>query len=790
MAANKQYRAFISYSQQDGLWGKRIHRWLEDYRVPVGSLADIQMPRRLGKFFRDDEDMAAASDIAEIVRGAIEDAESLIVICSPRSAKSKWVNAEIQHFRRTGRARKVFAVIIDGIPNSGDEQTECFPPALRAAGDPSDPDALPIEPLGLDIRKDGRSRACTRLAAGLLGIDFDDLWQRDRRRVEMRQRLLIGSLASIGIVFAAISAAAIGFALQARERAAILSIDAARASLAEGQTDAALLILLEAAKQFRNSTAPDDLLIVLDEALQRAAAETVHRLPENARLFDAPAGFYIYDPSADTVLLLDSVSQPRLVASDAGDPLYVGEAPSGALILVRRDLTIESRTKERSEKLGAFKTNDEIDRMLRPGSSYLQDDFRSDWTDGISPDGVLSFAGQHFDLETKRLHRGLFDQWTLPVPQYVRQPNGERVVFAQDLENPGPEDWVTRVRELDAEGVGRIRSRKTFVDLMRYKCWGTDPVGADVERQFDVIVMEEMLSVECTKSGEFLLLSLNRSAAGPPARHDYLFFLGGEGPDSASRLESDLAYGAREYSPLVQDILADALRSTERSFVSGGAPKGLLQRQLRAVAIAAVPENPNESQPWERILAVTSDRDVVVDTPELTYYWRMSQEVVGIRLLPGLRAAVLDADLGAIRVLDFRSPHLHATRQADPHEIHESESAHIQAELDGVLSETRYVGGMTVKEDEFDQATYGASIVSKEGSVYRRLGSGYKYNLASGILPAGEFYVSANGFSVAISVHTLDEAVEAAKRALSPECLGPPVQSYRASPCWPKRLAN
>jgi hypothetical protein len=203
-----QYRAFISYSQQDKVWGKRIHTWLETYRVPEGVLAGNPISRRLGRFFMDEEDMAAASDIAELVRKAIESAEHLIVICSPRSAQSKWVNAEIQHYRRTGRANKVFAVIIDGVPNSGDPATECFPPALRAAGDPDDPDALPIEPLGLDVRKDGHVRACARLAAGMLGVDFDDLWQRDRRRAEFRQRRNLGVLAAVSLVFATLAAIA------------------------------------------------------------------------------------------------------------------------------------------------------------------------------------------------------------------------------------------------------------------------------------------------------------------------------------------------------------------------------------------------------------------------------------------------------------------------------------------------------------------------------------------------------------------------------------------------------
>ena len=216
---SKHYRSFISYSQQDKVWGKRIHTWLETYRVPVGVIADIQPGRRLGRFFRDDEEMAAAADIASIVRGAIDTAESIIVICSPRSAQSTWVNAEINHFRHTGRAAKVFAVIIDGVPNSGDPATECFPPALRAAGDPDHPDALPIEPMGLDVRRDGKERTCARLAAGLLEVDFDDLWQRERRRAEFKQRRLVISLSAISLVFAALAGAATWLGLLARHNA-------------------------------------------------------------------------------------------------------------------------------------------------------------------------------------------------------------------------------------------------------------------------------------------------------------------------------------------------------------------------------------------------------------------------------------------------------------------------------------------------------------------------------------------------------------------------------------------
>jgi len=224
--STKRYRSFISYSQQDKRWGRRLHSWLETYRAPVGVIADIQDTRRLGRFFRDEAEMPAATDIGEVVRDAIETAESLIVVCSPRSAQSQWVASEISHFRRTNPDGKLFAVIIDGVPNSGDPQTECFPAALRrrAEGD----DSMPVEPVGVDVRVDSKDRICARLAAGLLDVDFDDLWQRDRRRAERRQRQALITLSATSAAFALLAFAAVWFALVAQDRTRIAE-DARRA---------------------------------------------------------------------------------------------------------------------------------------------------------------------------------------------------------------------------------------------------------------------------------------------------------------------------------------------------------------------------------------------------------------------------------------------------------------------------------------------------------------------------------------------------------------------------------
>jgi hypothetical protein len=97
-----RYRAFISYSQRDREHAKRLHTALESYRVPKGVSAPLQPNRRLGRFFRDDDETGASGDLGATLREALEQSENLIVICSPNAARSKWVNAEIEHFKAAG----------------------------------------------------------------------------------------------------------------------------------------------------------------------------------------------------------------------------------------------------------------------------------------------------------------------------------------------------------------------------------------------------------------------------------------------------------------------------------------------------------------------------------------------------------------------------------------------------------------------------------------------------------------------------------------------------------------
>ncbi len=193
----RRFFAFISYSHQDEIWAQWLHKALETYRVPsrlVGqTTAAGLIPRRLTPVFRDRDELASATDLNRKVNEALSESANLIVICSPRSATSRWVNEEVLAFKRLGQSERIFCLIVDGEPNASDlagrEAEECFAPALRfQLGTDGQPTAERTEPIAADARagKDGKGNARLKLIAGMLEVGFDALKQRELQRRNRR----------------------------------------------------------------------------------------------------------------------------------------------------------------------------------------------------------------------------------------------------------------------------------------------------------------------------------------------------------------------------------------------------------------------------------------------------------------------------------------------------------------------------------------------------------------------------------------------------------------------------
>ncbi|MFO0917887.1 MAG: toll/interleukin-1 receptor domain-containing protein [Planctomycetaceae bacterium] len=197
------YWAFISYSQRDVKWASWLQTLLETYRIPAGlktSGDNRWIPSRLFPIFRDRDELPSAPDLAEKIREALRLSRTLIVICSPNSARSPWVDQEVREFKALGRADRIFPIIIAGEPyatdHPGSADEECFPPAIRFVVAPDGTiTSKRAEPIAADARpgKDGPRHAALKLIAGILGVGFDTLRRRDAVRQRRQRRLKIAA---------------------------------------------------------------------------------------------------------------------------------------------------------------------------------------------------------------------------------------------------------------------------------------------------------------------------------------------------------------------------------------------------------------------------------------------------------------------------------------------------------------------------------------------------------------------------------------------------------------------
>jgi len=230
-----RYRAFISYSHRDKAWAGWLHKALEAYAIPKRLVGQATVtgpiPKRLAPIFRDREELASATDLGRKINEALAQSANLIVICSPHSATSRWVNEEVLAFKRLGRSERVFCLIVDGEPNASDlagrEIEECFAPALRhRLGDDGSLSALRAEPIAADARagKDGKTGAKLKLIAGMLDVGFDALKQRELQRRTRR----LATLATLALIVMGVTTTLAIFAVISRHAAVVASHAAER----------------------------------------------------------------------------------------------------------------------------------------------------------------------------------------------------------------------------------------------------------------------------------------------------------------------------------------------------------------------------------------------------------------------------------------------------------------------------------------------------------------------------------------------------------------------------------
>ena len=196
-----KYFAFISYNSKDTDWGKKLQKKLEHYKMPATLCSEHGWKRTpISPVFFAPTDIQPGG-LNEELQERLKASQNLIVICSPNSAKSEWVGREIEFFHSLGRTQNIHFFIVDGIPHSGDKETECFNPVVNKLGLP--------EILGANIHEKNyrwpwlnKERAYVQLVSKLLNVEFDSIWQRHKRML-IRKTILwaIGIIAVLTALF-------------------------------------------------------------------------------------------------------------------------------------------------------------------------------------------------------------------------------------------------------------------------------------------------------------------------------------------------------------------------------------------------------------------------------------------------------------------------------------------------------------------------------------------------------------------------------------------------------------
>ena len=199
----RKYCAFISYRHKelDKNIAKQIHSKIERYTVPK-EMREKWGSKKLGKVFRDEEELPVSSNLSESICLALDNTDYLIVICTPDTPESLWVEREITYFLEHHDRDHVVAVLAKGTPETS------FPKPLTSITDENGNEIGTIEPLAANLTGVDHEHSTSRLKkevvrlyAAIMGCPFDSLWQREKRQRLHRMLALVSVLAAVAIIY-------------------------------------------------------------------------------------------------------------------------------------------------------------------------------------------------------------------------------------------------------------------------------------------------------------------------------------------------------------------------------------------------------------------------------------------------------------------------------------------------------------------------------------------------------------------------------------------------------------
>lgn len=316
-----KYQAFVSYSHEsDARLAASLQSSLSRFAKPWYRI-------RTMRIFRDKTSLSANPALWNSIEQALGQSEYFLFLASPASAKSPWVQNEIQWWLQNRSVDKLVLCLTDGVilwdNQTGDfdwEKTTAIPSSLKKA--------FPAEPLYADFRaakadakyadSDPNYRgALLDVAAPLLGRSKDELDSEDIR-LHRREERLAWALA-VFIVLLALTAAIGTYKAHQRQKIAASRALASEATSHVDDRSLAMLLSIESRRIANTVESKRALLTTIQRADNAEAFLWGHTDAVTKAVF-SPDGQTILSAGWDNRIILWSASTHQPIGQPIASP--------------------------------------------------------------------------------------------------------------------------------------------------------------------------------------------------------------------------------------------------------------------------------------------------------------------------------------------------------------------------------------------------------------------------------------------------------------------------------------
>ncbi|MGM9514771.1 toll/interleukin-1 receptor domain-containing protein [Roseateles sp. DB2] len=284
-----RHPAFISYSHADKAFARRLHSRLESYKLPQSLLAAGE-DARLARLYIDHAELGAASDLPAAIEQALAASDCLVVVVSPQSLQSRWVQAEVRAFRALHPDAPILCI---AAPGHGGLVAD---PLFEGASQNGTLIAMPRVPLVVNT-DEGFEDALLAIVAKLRGRDLEQLRNREQQRQRRARRIwtaVITSVSGLILVLGLLSFAAAIKADREKNRALVgqselLAAQSADALRAGDATLATRLALAALPTEGRERPYAWQASVALSRAAQHLRERSQARHPGEKLVLYAPS---------------------------------------------------------------------------------------------------------------------------------------------------------------------------------------------------------------------------------------------------------------------------------------------------------------------------------------------------------------------------------------------------------------------------------------------------------------------------------------------------------------------